>query len=114
MSTEFNAAIITLAGTIAVSTIAILPVLLRILGQTRMAAAQSREVNDAINHTSTANGMRAYDMLVKAAQESLASHDKMDTLMAQYVKHDQAFDRIEQALKACPLSSPKTDLNTNV
>ena len=85
MSTEFNAAIITLAGTIAVSTIAILPVLLRILGQSRMAAAQSKEVNDAINHTSPANGMRAYDMLVKAAQESLASHDKMDILMAQYV-----------------------------
>ena len=113
MSTEFTTAIITLAGTIAVSTIAIMPVLLRILSQSKSAATQSKEVNDAINHTQPQNGMRAYDMLVKAAKESLASHDKIDVLMGQYIKHEQAFERIEKALKACPLANQQTDLNSN-
>ena len=113
MSPDTATALITSSGAIVLATITLLPVLIKILATSKTAAEQSKEVNDAINHTSAANGMRAYDMLVKAAQESLASHDKMDILMAQYIKHDQAFDRIEQALKGCPLSSPNTDLNTN-
>ena len=108
---DFTVALLTLSGTIIGSTALLLIAIFKTYGQSRIAAVQSREINDAVNHRHT-DQPRAFDMISslhkwRASFENSPFNDGlslqvwMDERTKADNEHREVHARIEKRLGEC-------------